>query len=306
MATRMVFILAMVLARPGVATEFWVAPGGNDADAGTRAKPFASLERARDAARGSKASQTSMEKLTIWLRGGDYFRTNALELNPADSGTLESPVMWRAYRDEPVRLLGGRTLTAFKPVADAAVLARLDEKARGHIVEVNLRALGLTDFGEMKSRGFGRSSVTAHCELFYRHRPMVLARWPNEGEFAKIAGYPAAADYKDEHGGNLGELREGFKFDGDRPGRWQDTSDLWVHGYWAYDWANSYEKVASLDVEQHLVKTVAPYGQYGFRKNQRFYFLNILEELDQPRGVVPRPGNGYALFLATYAEIRSR
>ena len=32
--------------------------------------------------------------------------------------------------------------------------------------------------------------------------------------------------------------------------------------------------------EQHLVKTVAPYGQYGFRKDQRFYFLNVLEELD--------------------------
>src|SRR5262249_37653735 len=152
-------------------------------------------------------------------------------------------------------------LSGFKAVADAAVLARLDEKARRHIVEINLRAVGIADFGAMKSRGFGRSSVASHCELFYGHRPMVLARWPNEGEFAKIAGYPAAADHKDEHGGNLGELQEGFKYVGDRPGRWQETSDLWVHGYWAYDWANSYEKVASLDVEQHLVKTVAPYGQ---------------------------------------------
>src|SRR5262249_40875955 len=161
--------------------------------------------------------------------GGDYLRTNALELDPADSGTPESPVTWRAYRDEPVRLLGGRTLSGFKAVADAAVLARLDEKVRRHIVEINLRALGIADFGAMKSRGFGRSSAASHCELFYGHRPMVLARWPNEGEFAKIAGYPAAADHKDEHGGNLGELQEGFKYVRDRPGRWQETSDLWVH-----------------------------------------------------------------------------
>src|SRR6185503_13052282 len=69
---------------------------------------------------------------------------------------------------------------------------------------------------------------------------------------------------------------------GDRPRRWQDTGDLWVHGYWAYDWANSYEKVASLDLDQRLVKTAPPHGQYGFRKDQRFYFLNVLEELDQP------------------------
>jgi hypothetical protein len=220
--------------------------------------------------------------VTIWLRGGDYFRTNALELTAADSGRPESPIIWSAYKNEPVRLLGGRALTGFTSVSEATVLERLDQKARGHVVQLNLREFGIADFGEMKSRGFGRPAAPAHCELFSDHRPMVLARWPNEGEFAKIAGYPAASDRNDEHGGKLGELPGGFLYEGDRPRRWQDTTDLWVHGYWAYDWANSYEKVASLDVEQHLVKTAPPYGLYGFRKSQRFYFVNVLEELDQP------------------------
>jgi hypothetical protein len=111
---------------------------------------------------------------------------------------------------------------------------------------------------------------------------MTLARWPNEGEFAQIAGYPEAADRPDDHGGRLGELPGGFLYGGDRPRRWQDTGDLWVHGYWAYDWANSYERVVALDRERRLVKTGPPYGHYGFRKGQRFYFLNVLEELDTP------------------------
>src|SRR6266568_2044525 len=111
---------------------------------------------------------------------------------------------------------------------------------------------------------------------------MTLARLPNEGKFAEIAGYPANSEHNDEHGGKLGDLADGFLYTGDRPRHWQDTSDLWVHGYWAYDWANSYEKVASLDVEQRLVKTAPPHGIYGFRKGQRFYFLNVLEELDEP------------------------
>ena len=55
-----------------------------------------------------------------------------------------------------------------------------------------------------------------------------------------------------------------------------------MHGYWAWDWANSYERVAALDREQRLIKTAPPHGLYGFRKGQRFYFLNVLEELDQP------------------------
>jgi hypothetical protein len=283
MVFRLILIIGLFLGRSGIAAEFWVAINGSDANAGTRTQPFATLERARDAIRQLKQDgRLPKGGATISLRGGDYFRTNALELTAADSGRPESPIVWRAYRDEPVRLLGGRTLSGFTPVSDATVLARLDEKARGHVVQLNLHELGITDFGGMKSRGFGRPAVVAYCELFFDHRPMTLARWPNEGEFAKIAGYPAASDHKDEHGGNLGELPGGFFFSGDRPRRWQDASDLWVHGYWAYDWANSYEKVATLDVEQHLVKTAPPHGLYGFRKEQRFYFLNVLEELDQP------------------------
>lgn len=283
MLTRLALIAVLFSARSLLALELYVAPNGQDANPGTKSKPFATLERARDAMRQLK-TEGKLPKggVTLWLRGGDYVRTNVFELTTADSGTVDSPIVWRARKGESVRLLGGRTLTGFTPVTDATVLARFSEPARDHVVQLNLRALGITDFGEMKSRGFGRPTAAAHCELFFDHRPMTLARWPNEGEFAKIAGYPAASDRKDEHGGKLGELPGGFLYGGDRPKRWQDPSGLWVHGYWAYDWANSYERVAALDVEQRLVKTAPPHGHYGFRKDQRFYFLNVLEELDQP------------------------
>ena len=276
-------VAALLLVTPFGRGDLFVAPGGSDADAGTESKPLATLEAAREAVRKLKqGGELPAGGLTVWLRSGDYERSNVFELTTADSGSPGAPIAWRSYSGERARLLGGRTLTGFKPVTDPAVTARLDEKARGHVLQVDLRVLGITDFGEMKSRGFGRPTATSHCELFYQNRPMTLARWPNEGEFAQIAGYPASSDRKDEHGGKLGELPGGFLYDGDRPRRWQDTSELWVHGYWAYDWANSYEKVASLDVEQRLVKTAPPRGHYGFRKGQRFYFLNLLEELDQP------------------------
>lgn len=276
-------LLALILTRVAPAAEFWVATDGADSNAGTKAKPFATLERARDAVRQlAQAARPPKGGITVFLRAGDYFRTNAFELTSGDSGTPDSPILWTSCEGQAVRLLGGRALIGFKPVSDPAVLRRLVEQAREHVVELQLSAQGIQNFGEMKSRGFSRSGAVAHCELFFDHRPMTLARWPNEGEFAKIAGYPPASDRKDEHGGQLGELAGGFFYSGERPRSWQDTSDLWVHGYWAYDWANSFEKVASLDPEQHLVRPASPYGNYGFRKDQRFYFLNILEELDQP------------------------
>lgn len=263
--------------------DFYVAPGGADANDGSESKPFLTLERARAAVRDLKrGGNLPKSKFTVWLRQGDYFRTNAFELTAEDSGTAAAPITWQAYRDESVRLLGGRVLPAFVPVTDPGILARVDENARAHLLQLNLRDLGISDFGQMKSRGFGRPITTAHCELFFDGRPMTLARWPNNGESEKIAGFPETTGKGDDHGGTIGDLPNGFFYSGDRPRRWQDTTELWVHGYWAWDWANSYERVVELDPARRLVRTAPPHGLYGFRKGQRFYFLNVLEELDQP------------------------
>src|SRR2546426_3878854 len=262
-------------------SDLFVAPTGSDANPGSKSKPFATLEHARDIVRELKrAGKVHKAGLTVWLRGGDFLRTNALELTAADSGTLNGPVVWRAYRNERARLLGGRVLGSFQPVQDAAVLARLDEAARGHVLQIDLRALGITDYGEMKSRGFSRPTTPAHCELFFAGRPMTLARWPNEGAWEKLAGFPAGSGKGDDFGSEIGDLAGGFLYSGERPRRWRDTSDLWVHGFWAWDWANSYERVTALELDRHFIKTAPPQGLYGFRAGQRFYYLNLLEELD--------------------------
>ena len=283
MLIRFIVIVALFLAQPLWAREIFVATDGSDANPGTKRKPFATLEQARDEVRKSrKNGKLPKGGVVISLRAGDYVRTNTLELTAGDSGTPESPVVWQAAQNEKVRLLGGRKLEGFKAVKDPVVLARLDGTARSHVMQMDLRTLGTVEFGEMKSRGFGRALATAHCELFCGGKPMTLARWPNEGEFERIAGFPEATAHNDDHGGSIGKLEHGFFYSGDRPRRWKNTSDIWVHGYWAWDWANSYERISSLDFDQRLVQTAAPHGNYGFRKGQRFYFLNVLEELDQP------------------------
>ena len=263
--------------------DLFVSSTASDANPGSKAKPFATLEHARDIVRELKrAGKVPNRGLTVWLRGGDFLRTNALELTAADSGSPNGPIVWRAYGNERVRLLGGRRLAEFQPVSDAAVVSRLDEAARGRVLQIDLRALGITDYGEMKSRGFGRPTTPAHCELFFAGRPMTLARWPNEGSWEKLAGFPAGSAKGDDHGGSIGDLPGGFLYSGERPRRWRDTSDLWVHGFWAWDWANSYERVTTLDLDRRYIKTAPPHGLYGFRAGQRFYYLNLLEELDQP------------------------
>ena len=69
--TKALLTVPLLLASLAVlhAAEFFVSPTGNDTDAGTKAKPFATLERARDAVRQSKL-QDPKSKIEILVRGG--------------------------------------------------------------------------------------------------------------------------------------------------------------------------------------------------------------------------------------------
>lgn len=265
-------VLGLRVAATGA--EFYVAPDGRDTNPGTRSKPFATLERARDAIRALTSS--GLPKLvegaggaTVWIRGGTYRLTATFELSRADSGSKDFPVVYRACPGETVYLTGGVEVTGFSPVRDPKVLERLDPAARPHVRQADLKAQGITDFGKLTPRGFGRGSQPAALELYCDGKPMTLARWPNNA-WAAIAAVPAGKD--------SGK----FSYSGDRPARWADTADIWLHGYWTYPWAESYVKVASINTRTREITTAEPHGCYGYSEGRRYYALNILEELDSP------------------------
>ena len=85
------------LGLPGLAgTDLFVAPGGDDAGPGTLDRPFATLARARDAARDGKGRGP----VSIVLRGGTHHLRETLVLSPEDSGAPGAPVEYRAFEGE--------------------------------------------------------------------------------------------------------------------------------------------------------------------------------------------------------------
>jgi len=257
---------------------FYVSPQGDDAWSGTKARPnrshtdgqFATLERARDAIRTlKKAGRLPDGGMTVGLRGGIYPLPKTFELTAEDSGAPAAPIVYRAYGKEEVRLTGGKEIKGFQPVTDPEILKRLDPAGRGKIVQADLKAQGVADFGSIKAGGFGRLTQPTGLELFFQDRPMQLARWPNR-DWAKIVAVPAGPQ-----GGKL-------TYEGDRPARWTAAPDIWIHGYWTYDWADTYEKVKSIDPKKREIATCEPHGAYGYTPGKRWYALNLLEELDEP------------------------
>ena len=70
--------VGVAFAKPSLAADIYVAPGGNDRNPGSREKPFATEEAARRKARGVRGA------VTVFLRGGTYFLSKPVVLGPED------------------------------------------------------------------------------------------------------------------------------------------------------------------------------------------------------------------------------
>lgn len=81
------------------AQPYFVSPAGSDANPGTLEEPFATLQRAQQAAREKHRN--------ICLRGGTYYLPATLVLTAEDSGTSNSPVVFENYQDEQPVISGG-------------------------------------------------------------------------------------------------------------------------------------------------------------------------------------------------------
>jgi hypothetical protein len=261
---------------------FYVSPSGSDENAGTEDKPFATLHRAQRALREAR-KRHPRASLDILLTPGLHFLDKPLVLTSRDSATAagaHTGVAVASSRNE-TRLIGGRPIGGFKPVTNQAMLARLPEAARGKVVQTSLKKQGITDYGELTPRGFGKTTKKGHLELFFNGKRMPLARWPNEG-WATLGWAPGKKPDKLPPKGRRPITKDHFFYEGDRPSRWLKAEDLWVHGYWHHDWADGYVKVKSIDPEQRRIDTLEPHGVFGCVPEQRWRALNLIEELDSP------------------------
>ena len=93
--------------------DFVVSPTGDDAAAGTAAKPFATLARARDAVRKRIAAGLKAD-VVVLVRSGTYRLTEPVSFGPADSPGKGHTVTYAAWPGDKPILSGGRVLKGFK------------------------------------------------------------------------------------------------------------------------------------------------------------------------------------------------
>jgi hypothetical protein len=141
------------------------------------------------------------------------------------------------------------------------------------VLQVDLRAQGITDFGTLLPRGFGKTNNAA-LELFINGKAQPLGRWPDADDntapinhgFATIAS--VASDTR-------------FTVASTRLSRWATAPDAWAHGYFGFYWADDHIAIAAVTGANQQI-TLANKPSYTTVAGQPWYAYNLLEEITQP------------------------
>ncbi len=272
--------------------EIFVSPSGDDNNPGTMDKPLATIEGARDKIREMKKEESFPSSgITVYFMEGDYSINKTIEFNEQDSGFYNAPIIYKAYEGQKVSFSGGTNIdpAKFEPVKNKEILDRIiDEQAKSKILQVNLKELGITDYGTMKQHGFSVAILPAQMELFVDAEPQTLARWPNKG---KVSIYGVIDEGSIPYEQDFSYRGGTIVYEDNRHGLWQEPDEAWLWGFFKAGYADDNLGVKEIDTVQKTIKLENPH-MFGIVKtdpdhewtgrNAGYYAFNILEEIDMP------------------------
>ncbi len=236
----------------------YVSAQGNDAWSGRLPEPnaaktdgpFATLVRARDAIRATRAGSALRTPVNVYVRGGVYALSEPLVFLPTDSGTPEAPITYAAFPGEKVILSGGRVITGWKRAPSPA--AGQNNRPELWTAEVPGVKEGEWYFHQLFVNGERRQRARAPNSGFYRA----------DGQF--LPGNPSR-----------------FKFrPGDIHAAWAEEGDVEVVGL--EKWAEFRLPLTAVDAATNTATLAAARQEFGDDKNARYWVENAADCLDAP------------------------
>ncbi|MDR0748192.1 MAG: right-handed parallel beta-helix repeat-containing protein [Tannerellaceae bacterium] len=275
MNTKVITVLAyaLFLGACNDGTLLYVSPGGNDSHAGTPGEPLRTFEGAQSAVR-TALKESPGRKVTVLFKGGEYPVEQAIKLTAEDSGSPGAPVVYRAAEGETPVFTGSKILASWARAGDAEALKRLDASVRDKIYVTDLRAAGVTDFGDPTEAG-------KRPELICNGQLQSLARWPNEG-FVRAGRMKGATPLPETYISKYGRKEGVFEYTDAVQDRWDAEEDVRLGGYWYWDWSDEFQTVERWDAATRTAYLREPYHRYGYRDSLRYFGLNLFCEIDRP------------------------
>ncbi len=282
--------------------DYYVSTKGNDKNDGSAEKPFATIEKAIEVVK--KLDKKDKESVTVCIKTGEY-RIDPLVFTEEFTGTDGCAITFCAFGNGEVILNCATSLSAadFKGSSEYPFVAeRLtdDAKTRVRVLDLTAKPYELTseDWGKLYAMGSyntagkydGDYVGPLSCELFVNDNRQTIARYPNEG-FLYTEDVISTGSGLESNGAltkneNWEDAKnpqsDVYEVSDELAARidsWHEKSEVWMMGYWKYDWADASSPIGSFDAEN---KTLSPkfVSLYGTKTGAPYYFYNVLEELD--------------------------
>jgi hypothetical protein len=253
--------------------DFHLSSGGSDSNDGSASKPFLSPGRAQEAVRDFAGK----EPVTVWFHGGTYRLSKTLVFSPADGGSADAPVTYKAWGEEEVFVTGSAALENLKwePFRDGIFRAALDFPG-GKIDQlfVNRRLMDRARFPNRDDDSSGKPGFTCFAGELINDEAEKLRPDPDGMSFTRMS--PRGAYFNSE----TFSKRE-----------WKHPERAVVHSFQGMNWGSLQFRLADIDREHSILWFGEGGQQIGcwtcpvsscIWDSSRFYVENVFEELDVP------------------------
>lgn len=241
--------------------DFYVSPNGSDKNPGSISKPFATLERARDAVRLSIVGGLSKD-VKVNLRGGTYNLTKTLVLGLKDSAPVGYTITWQGYANEKAILSSGVKVSGWKKLSSK--IDGLPESAAGNVWVADI------------PQGLGR----------------ILTLYKGDSRLDRVRTEGFAPDTDIHPRDNPDETMDmsTLYFPEGAVKNWPNLEDAELLILPSFPWWMNILSFASVDEKNRVAKTTIPgtdflcpmvkYARRGFEKNA--WVENVPEGLESP------------------------
>ncbi|WP_162613203.1 family 16 glycoside hydrolase, partial [Lachnoclostridium sp. An169] len=247
-------------------TFYYVAADGNDETGdGTEARPFGTVEKARDTIRTLDVLPDG--GVTVYLRGGEYYIDETIVFTPEDSGEEGKPVVYASYPGETAEIHSGKKITGFTKVTEDYP-AGLPEEAKGNLYEADVEP------------GWRFHDLYVNGERQQTARLYNTNDWSTWETFPEMPESPLYT--RDPRGMTV-------KFQPGHMDNLPSNGDVELY-LLPVQWWNSLPVVTDIDAENNTARlqsynpSIEPNGVGGtlFQNNGKYNLLNAAKFIDEP------------------------
>ncbi|MBR5270611.1 MAG: right-handed parallel beta-helix repeat-containing protein, partial [Clostridia bacterium] len=261
----------------------YVAANGSDTTGnGSKAKPYATIQRAQTAARAASKDVAT----NVIIGEGTYAITSALTFTADDSGTAEAPVTYKAAEGAKVVVSGATQIPMDKisPLteADSAIINRLPASVAKKVVKVDLSDISddITGYASKWSATKRLKPMGVYLNDDYQD----ISRWPNTGYTNIKSADKKGPNNSDETASSTDYASITISgLDYNKTSSWQEKENVFIDGYIGVQWYVESAKMGTITQSGTDAKIRIEHPTtYGVVQGGRVVLKNILEEIDSP------------------------